>query len=90
MTAVLAPPSELATRQKIARFRQLLRYRWYCDRPGCDGLPHPGFPHHHARASQHVPNSPIVFYQQGRGAGKTRTAAEFCKKRILAEAESAG
>jgi phage terminase large subunit-like protein len=87
VTALLAAPrSELETRRKIAKFRRLLAHRWYCDTRNCDGLPHTGFPHHHARASQHVPKSPIVFYRQGRGAGKTRTAAEFCKHRMLAEA----
>jgi hypothetical protein len=80
-----APHAELDQRRKIARFRRLLSYRWYCDVPSCDGLPHPGFPHHHARATQHVPNAPIVFFRQGRGAGKTRTAAEFIKARMLAE-----
>ncbi|OAH09892.1 hypothetical protein STSP_68910 [Streptomyces jeddahensis] len=26
--------------------------RWACEQPGCDGLPHEGWLHHHARAAK--------------------------------------
>ena len=37
--------------------RKLVRLgrRWECDRTDCDGLPHEGWLHHHARAAQQEP-----------------------------------
>lgn len=55
--------------------------RWYCNKPGCDGLPHEGWTHHHARASQHPPVGDWTEWMlmTGRGWGKTRTAAELVR-----------
>jgi phage terminase large subunit-like protein len=58
------------------------RRRWRCDRPGCDGLPHRGFLHHHARATQLPPDWSwdTWLIMSGRGFGKTRTGAETCRE----------
>ncbi|WP_149183288.1 terminase large subunit domain-containing protein [Streptomyces sp. TRM49041] len=52
--------------------------RWACDRPGCDGMPHEGWLHHHARAAQRVPAGAWAAWMllTGRGWGKTRTASQ--------------
>lgn len=52
--------------------------RWACDLPDCDGDPHPGWLHRHARASQRKPPGWWTEWlmMTGRGWGKTRTAAE--------------
>jgi phage terminase large subunit-like protein len=58
-------------------------YRWRCDRPGCDGLPHEGFLHNHARAHQLGPGWLgwlIWLVMTGRGWGKTRTGAEKARE----------
>ncbi|MGC9540022.1 terminase large subunit domain-containing protein [Streptomyces sp. UG1] len=52
--------------------------RWACDRTGCDGLPHEGWLHHHARAAQRLPEGDWAAWMMltGRGWGKTKSAAE--------------
>lgn len=49
-----------------------------CDQPGCDGMPHDGWPNNHARPAQITPpgdwNAWLIL--AGRGFGKTRTGAE--------------
>ncbi|WP_406354192.1 terminase large subunit domain-containing protein [Streptomyces sp. NBC_00658] len=52
--------------------------RWSCDRPDCDGLPHEGWLHHHARATQRLPEGGWAAWLMltGRGWGKTKSAAE--------------
>ncbi|MGW0822568.1 terminase large subunit domain-containing protein [Streptomyces sp. NPDC002845] len=54
------------------------RRRWTCPRRDCDGLPHEGWRHNHARANQRPPDWlwTIWLLLTGRGWGKTRTAAE--------------
>ncbi|MDX3749579.1 terminase large subunit domain-containing protein [Streptomyces sp. AK08-02] len=56
--------------------------RWSCDRPDCDGLPHEGWLHHHARAAQRVPPSEWTAWMMltGRGWGKTFTAAQAVRE----------
>jgi len=56
--------------------------RWACDRPNCDGSPHEGWQHRHARASQRMPEWAWTTWllMTGRGWGKTRTAAETVKE----------
>jgi phage terminase large subunit-like protein len=56
--------------------------RWSCDRPNCDGSPHTGWRHRHARASQRLPEWVWTTWllMTGRGWGKTRTAAEAVKE----------
>lgn len=58
------------------------RRRWACKKAGCNGRPHRGWLHRHARASQ---RPPTWFWTTwvlltGRGWGKTRTAAETVRK----------
>lgn len=58
------------------------RVPWLCDRPGCDGSPHPGRPGPHARPAQRWPDPAKVDYDTwlllaGRGFGKTRCGAEW-------------
>lgn len=52
--------------------------RWLCDRSECDGQPHEGMPHRHARANQRPPVGDWLIWLilAGRGFGKTRTGAE--------------
>jgi predicted phage terminase large subunit-like protein len=55
--------------------------RWMCDRPNCDGLPHRGWRHNHARAEQRPPKWQWAEWLilTGRGFGKTRAGAETCR-----------
>lgn len=59
-----------------------LARRWQCPRPDCDGLPHPGWTHNHARGKQHMPDGDwwLWLLLTGRGFGKTRTSAETVRK----------
>lgn len=94
MTTGTAPPVSSSERLlKLQRLDFLLRYKWNCDVPGCDGraghrmpsgLIHP---YRHARASQLPPPGDWIAWLlcQGRAAGKTRSAAEFVKDRMLKE-----
>lgn len=77
--------TEAVKLEKIARYKELIKYLWYCNIPKCDGQPHVGFPHRHARWNQRVGDAQITAFVTGRGWGKTRTAAEFVKQRMLSE-----
>lgn len=75
------------TAELIARGQALLEHkrelvnRWACDVPDCDGMPHTGWTHRHARADQREPDDYAVWLLlTGRGYGKTRTGAETSKK----------
>jgi phage terminase large subunit-like protein len=72
-------------RQQLERIRLLSPYLWRCPDDSCDGNPHPGYPSRHARASQRVHGDYVTAWVTGRGFGKTRAAAEFCKARMLAD-----
>ncbi|MFG2959756.1 terminase large subunit domain-containing protein [Streptomyces sp. NPDC048291] len=56
--------------------------RWACDRTDCDGLPHTGWLHHHARATQRLPEGAWAAWMMltGRGWGKTKSAAEAVRE----------
>jgi phage terminase large subunit-like protein len=56
--------------------------RWACARPQCDGLPHVGWLHHHARAAQRLPEGGWAAWMMltGRGWGKTKSAAEAVRE----------
>lgn len=72
--------------EKIQRYRELLPYIWVCPRPDCDGKPHAGMPHRHSRWAQRVTGDAYInCFITGRGWGKTRTAAEYVKSRMLSE-----
>lgn len=72
--------------EKIQRYRELLPYIWECSDSLCDGMPHSGMPHRHARSAQRVHGEAyITAFVTGRGWGKTRTAAEYVKKRMLSQ-----
>jgi phage terminase large subunit-like protein len=76
-------PDELtqfvATVEKVVQDRESGKVPWACDRPGCDGLPHPGRRGAHARAAQLPPPDlwDVWLILAGRGFGKTRTGAEW-------------
>lgn len=58
-----------------------LATRWECELDVCDGLPHTGWLHHHARTDQREPlDYETWLILTGRGWGKTRTGAETTKK----------
>lgn len=67
---------------------------WFCKRGrACDGLPHDGVPYNHARQDQWPPNDLdwfIWLILSGRGAGKTRTGAEFFRKMSRKHSRMAG
>ena len=78
------PPSELRTfvdqLEQVVADRESGRVPWLCDRPDCDGRPHPGRPGPHSRAAQRAPDSDdwdTWLALAGRGWGKTRTGAEW-------------
>jgi phage terminase large subunit-like protein len=56
---------------------------WYCDKPTCDGKPHRGWDHNHARVAQRPPaafvagEARVWVMMAGRGFGKTRAGAEW-------------
>jgi hypothetical protein len=61
------------------------RRAWYCASPGraCDGKPHKGYEYPHARSDQWPPLGEdwfAWFLSSGRGAGKTRTGAEYIRR----------
>jgi phage terminase large subunit-like protein len=84
-TAPLAEEEKAEQLRKLRRLNYLRRFSWECDRSGCDGKPHSGYPHKHARAAQIAPPGDWWgwFLRSGRGFGKTRCGAEYVKKRAL-------
>jgi predicted phage terminase large subunit-like protein len=84
----LATPTYMTDAQLEDELRELLnqdersRRRWACPKPGCDGLPHQGWRHHHARANQRLPAGlwTVWLLLTGRGFGKTRSAAEAVRE----------
>lgn len=66
--------------EKLVVDREAGRVPWLCDRPECDGLPHPGRRGAHSRATQRAPAGDdwdTWLALAGRGWGKTRTGAEW-------------
>ncbi|MFK4104313.1 hypothetical protein ACI2L1_30385 [Streptomyces sp. NPDC019531] len=57
-------------------------HRWACEVPACDGLPHEGWLHHHARAAQRQPLWLWTVWRllTGCGWGTSRTAAEAVRE----------
>ena len=72
--------------ERLLEEDRLSRRRWFCPRPGCDGSPHPGWLHQHARAEQHPPAGAWRTWVllPGRGWGKTRTANEWLLSQMRA------
>lgn len=72
-------------KEMLTRAKELSRYAWRCGVPGCSGAPHGIFLNNHARPSQLEPEGDWWgwFLRAGRGFGKTRTAAEKVKDRML-------
>lgn len=61
------------------------RFVFYCSvGPSCDGNPHEGVPYQHARSDQWPPPAREAWFvwmiRSGRGTGKTRTGAEWCRQ----------
>lgn len=66
--------------EQLAQERDAGRGPWLCDRPDCDGRPHPGRMNPHSRAEQRAPEDgewDTWLLLAGRGFGKTRTGAEW-------------
>lgn len=78
-------PAELArlaaTLEQIENDQAMGRVGWLCDKPDCDGSPHPGRPGAHARPNQRPPANEDEYdwwlLLAGRGFGKTRCGAEW-------------
>ncbi|MFE3632805.1 terminase large subunit domain-containing protein [Streptomyces sp. NPDC059168] len=66
----------------LVRADGLSARRWACEVSNCDGLPHAGWLHHHARAAQRQPLWlwTVWMLLTGRGWGKSRTAAETVRE----------
>lgn len=78
----MSTATELLVRSQalLEREKELLN-RWACDVPDCDGLPHEGWLHKHARAKQREPVDYAIWCLiTGRGFGKTKTGSETTKK----------
>lgn len=83
-----ADPSVMSLEELDAEIAGLMRAdevsarRWACEVPDCDGMPHEGWRHHHARAAQRLPEWlwTVWLLLTGRGWGKTRTGAEACRE----------
>ncbi|MEW2300016.1 terminase family protein [Streptomyces sp. NPDC006655] len=86
--AVLPDPTGMSDAELHAEITALIEAdalsarRWACDRPNCDGLPHEGWLHHHARATQRLPEGAWAAWMMltGRGWGKTKSAAEAVRE----------
>jgi phage terminase large subunit-like protein len=84
----LADPSVMSLEHLRAEVAGLVRAdevagrRWACSVSGCDGLPHEGWLHHHARAAQRQPVWlwTVWMLLTGRGWGKSRTASELVRE----------
>jgi predicted phage terminase large subunit-like protein len=66
--------------------RQAGRVPWLCNRPDCDGRPHPGRKGPHSRKEQRAPLGDwwdLWLLLAGRGFGKTRTGAEWCIEQAM-------
>lgn len=66
--------------EKLVVDREAGKVPWLCDRPDCDGTPHPGRQGRHSRASQRPPIGDDWDWWlalAGRGWGKTKTGAEW-------------
>lgn len=65
--------------EQVVQDKESGKVPWLCDRPDCDGRPHPGRQGRHARAAQRPPGGEwdVWMALAGRGWGKTRTGAEW-------------
>lgn len=84
-----AHPAEFLTDEELAAHVHSLvtsmdnsARRWACDLDDCDGLPHEGWLHNHARAKQQPPRWLWTTWMlmMGRGSGKSRSAAELVRE----------
>lgn len=88
-------PAELLRLEEVLeqaiQEREAGKVPFYCTRPGCDGLEHPGRPGRHARADQRPPQGDwdVWMALAGRGWGKTRTGAEWCIEKARHEERGA-
>jgi phage terminase large subunit-like protein len=75
--------TQAAQEKALERLRQAQNDRWrpfYCKNRDCDGKPHDDWLWNHARKDQRPPTDPdwmVWLLLAGRGAGKTRSAAEY-------------
>ena len=104
MTGPRVTRAELArlSPAELARFASVLeqieadqdagKVGWLCDKPDCDGSPHPGRPGAHARPNQRPPLGDEWDWWlllAGRGFGKTRTGAEWVVRKAKTEERGA-
>jgi phage terminase large subunit-like protein len=72
-----------AQERALQRLREAQNERWrpfYCKNRECDGKPHDDWVWNHARKDQRPPTDPdwmVWLLMSGRGAGKTRSGAEY-------------
>ncbi len=77
-----------AQERALERLRAAQNENWrpfYCQNPVCDGKPHDDWAWNHARADQRPPGDLDWFVwllMSGRGAGKTRSGAEYIHRAV--------
>ena len=77
------PAAQQAALERLRRAQNDTWRPFYCRVPTCDGKPHDDWKWNHARADQRPPTDDEWFLwllMSGRGAGKTRTGAEFTQR----------
>lgn len=78
------PSTQVEVATRLEKMLEKPGQAWYCRRGRrCDGKPHEGYPYPHARGDQWPPLGVDWFtwmILSGRGAGKTRTGGEWCRK----------
>ena len=88
-------PADLARLETVLeqtlQDREAGKVPWLCDRPDCDGAPHPGRPGPHARHTQRPPDWEwdVWMALAGRGWGKTRTGAEWAIRKARVQERGA-
>lgn len=79
---VMSPTQRRQLARRLKDLKRRRARRWACTLEACNGDPHRGWLHRHARASQRPPawRWTIWLMLTGRGWGKTRTAAELVRE----------
>jgi phage terminase large subunit-like protein len=79
---VMSPAQRRHFARQLRDLKRRRARRWACDLDHCNGDPHKGWLHRHARASQRMPRWRWTTWLMltGRGWGKTRTGAEAVRE----------
>lgn len=77
--------------EQVVQDKESGKVPWRCNRPGCDGRPHPGRQGRHARAAQLAPDWEwdVWMALAGRGFGKTRLGSEWALEKARVQERGA-